>query len=479
MKLRPYQEKMIADSRRAVPVFQRVLLQGPTGCGKTAITVFMMKTAAEKGKRSMFIVHQNELLKQTSRALWEQKLEHGLIASGKRMSNLPAQVASVQTLVRRLDKVNPPDLIIIDECHRSAAETYRKVLEAFPLAVVIGLTATPQRTDGKGLSDIYNTIVQGPSVRQLIKAGFLCRYEIFAPPSAVDMSNVKRSMGDYDKVELERALDKPTITGDAVATYKQHCTGRRCVVMCVSIKHAQHVTDSYNAAGVKAEMIEGTMTDAQRDGVLARVKSGETLVVCNVQLLIEGVDIPAIEVVQWLRPTESLIIWLQGNGRGFRPKPDGGSLTILDQVNNWKKHGLPDDDREWGLEGKKRKKKKDADDDEPELTIQQCKKCFHIFRAGVDTCPSCGAPVEVKTKAQIEVIEGELERINIEQERRDTRREQGSARGLRDLVELGYKRKMKQADKWAAICLASRSDRKPTGAEFSEARSILLELKLQ
>lgn len=471
MKLRPYQERLIEDTRHALRRNHSVLMQAPTGAGKTAITVYMMGRAAENGKRAFFLVHQNELLGQTSRALWEQKLEHGVIASGKRVSKLPAQVASVQTLVNRLEQYEPPDLIIIDECHRSSANTYQRILDAYPNAMVIGLTATPQRTDGKGLNDTYSEMVQGPTIRQLINAGFLCDYEIYAPPNVLDVSSIKTKMGDYDKAQLTEAVDKPTITGDAVATYRKRAHGKRCVVMCISIAHAEHVCASYMAASVPAELIEGKMTNAERELTLNRFRSGETLVICNVQLLIEGVDIPSIEVVQWLRPTQSIIVWLQGNGRGLRPSEGKERLIILDQVGNWTKHGLPDDDREWSLEGKKGRKKKDTE--EPDVFVQQCKACFHVFRPGVDICPGCGAPVERKKKPEIQVVDGDIEKIDIDAERKRKRVEQGKSRTLADLVALGARRQLRKPAEWACATLAAREGRKPTPAMYAEARQIL------
>ena len=469
MKLRPYQEDLINKTRDALRRNRRVLMQAPTGAGKTAITVFMMQTAAALGKTSVFCVHQNELLTQTSRALWTQKLEHGQIASGRTRSYLPAQVASVQTWVRRMDLYSEPDLIIIDECHRSAASTYQKILEEYPNARVIGLTATPQRTDGKGLDGTYTELVQGPTIRQLIDAGYLCDYEIFAPPSPLDLSEVKTKMGDYDKKQLEHEVDKPTITGDAVATYKKHANGKRAAVMCVSIRHAEHVMESYNASGVPAEMLEGKMTNKEREAVIDRLRAGETLVVTAVNLLIEGLDVPNIEVIQWLRPTQSLIVFMQGNGRGFRVANGKDKLIILDQVGNWKKHGLPDDDREWSLEGRKKGKKRKADE-EADVSIQQCKHCFHIFRPGVAVCPSCGKPVEVRQKAEIEVVDGELERIDVTALRKQAKQEQGAARDLVDLVKLGQRRGMKNAAIWAAHVFASRQSRKATPEDFASAK---------
>ena len=471
MKLRPYQEDLIDKTRQALRRNKRVLMQAPTGAGKTAITVYMMSRAAEAGKTSVMAVHQNELLTQTSKALWAGKLEHGMIASGRTRSYMAAQVASVQTWVRRMDQYSEPDLIIIDECHRSAASTYQKILEEYPNAMVIGLTATPSRTDGKGLDGTYQELVQGPTIRQLIDAGYLCDYEIFAPPSPLDLSDVKTKMGDFDKKQLEHEVDKPTITGDAVATYKKHANGKRAAVMCVSIRHAEHVMESYNAAGIPAEMLEGKMTNKEREAVINRLRSGETLVVTAVNLLIEGLDVPSLEVIQWLRPTQSLIVFMQGNGRGFRVSDGKEKLIILDQVGNWKRHGLPDDDREWTLEGRKKGKKR-KEDDEADVSIQQCKHCFHIFRPGVAVCPSCGKPVEVRQKAEIEVVDGELERIDVTALRKQAKQEQGAARDLVDLVKLGQRRGMKNAAAWAAHVHASRAGRKATPADFANAKRV-------
>lgn len=473
MKLRPYQQKMIDDTREALTRHQSVLLQGPTGSGKTAITVFMMQRAAERGISSMFLVHQGELLRQTSKALWEQKLSHGMIAAGKRQSKMPAQVASVQTLVRRTANYPEPGLIIIDEAHRAAASTYSRILDAYPNAKVIGLTATPARTDGRGLT-MFTDLVLGPKPRQLIDAGYLCDYEIFAPPSMADVGSIKTTMGDYNKKELESAMDKPTITGDAVAHYKTHAMGKRCVVMAVSIKHAEHVKAQYNAEGVPCEMIEGRMTDREREAILARFAAGETLVLVNVQLLIEGVDIPAIEVVQWLRPTQSLIVWMQGVGRGLRPAEGKERLIIFDHVGNVWRHGLPDEDREWSLEGRKARKKKE--DEDADVTVQQCGNCFHIFRPGPSACPACGAEIKAKKKTELQVVDGALEKLDVEAERKARRQEQGAARTLRELVELGVRRGMNKPASWSAITMAARAGRKPTPAEFSQAKKIYSEL---
>ena len=473
--LRPYQTELIDKARESLRRNKSVLMQAPTGAGKTALTVTMMKSAAAQGKRSFFCVHQNELLQQTGKALWKQHLEHGMVASGKRVSKLPAQVASVQTLVRRLDQYEPPDLIIMDEAHRAAASTYLKILEAYPRAKVVGLTATPQRTDGKGLSGIFDDLVIGPSVRQLIDAGYLADYEIFAPPSMFDATGVQTRAGDYAKEQVEAAMDKPTITGDAVNHYRKLAKGKRCVVMCVGIKHADHVAEQYRQSGIPAESLDGTMTDKEREDCLARFAKGETLVLTNTQLLIEGVDIPAIEVVQWLRPTQSLIIWMQGVGRGLRPAPGKDRLLLLDHVGNVHRHGLPDDPREWSLEGRKKGKRKASE--EPESSVQQCQACWAIFRPGPSVCPKCGEPVKQKPPRELEVVEGELQKIDLEQARKERKKEQGAARTLRELVALGIRREMRKPAAWAAITAASREGRKPTPQEFEAAKRAERELR--
>lgn len=468
--LRDYQQAMIDNCRESLRTHRAPLLVAPTGAGKTALTVAMMATAASRGKSSIFMVHRDTLLTQTSRALWEQKLEHGLIASGKQMSSLPVQVASVQTLVRRLHRVPAPDLIVIDEAHRAAADTYRKIIAAYPGAKIVGLTATPQRTDGKGLSDVFDDMVLGPSIAWMIENKWLCPYRIIAPANQVDMSGIKVRAGDYAAEDIEKAIDKPTITGDAVATYLKHARGKRCVVFCATLKHAQHVCDAYNASGVRAEYMDGNTSSIERQAILDRLSRGDTLVLVNVELVIEGVDVPAVEAVQWLRPTASLIIWKQGNGRGLRPAAGKRHLIILDQVGNWQRHGLPDDEPEWSLDGETKQQRKARED---EIKAKQCGKCYAVFKPGPSHCPSCGESLAGEGR-KIEIVEGELTEIDVAAVRREQKREQGAARSLTDLVALGVRRGQRKPAEWAAIVFAARQGgRKPTPAEFVQARNAL------
>lgn len=476
ISLREYQSDAVANLRRSIQQYRRSILVSPTGSGKTRIALRIVQGAITQGNSCWFVVHRRELCMQTSREFWTHKLEHGLIMSGKGRSRTLAQVGTVITAANYVETMPVdmrPKIIIFDEAHRSVSSSYQRLLDACPNAIVIGLTATPERTDGRGLGEIYSDMVQVQTMRWLIDHGYLCDYRLIAPAQEVDLSSVKTSMGDYATDDLERVMDRPTITGDAIAAYRKYADGKRNMVFCVSIKHSEHTCEQYNAAGIRAEHIDGTHTDAEREAALDRFRRGETLVLCSVQLAIEGLDIPAVEAIQQLRPTKSVIVYLQLIGRGLRPETGKQALIILDQVNNWRRMGLPDDERKWSLEGRKKGKRK-AQEQEPDIHIQQCRACFSVFRKGLANCPGCGAVIEGGRLAPRQ-IEGELEEVDLEQVKRQLKREQGSARTLRDLVHLGIRRGMKRPAEWACVVAASRQGRRPAQAEYAEARRLYQE----
>lgn len=479
ISLRDYQEEGVHKLRNSIMRVRKALLVSATGSGKTRIAIRIMQGAQQQGKSVWFIVHRRELCKQTSRELWKAKLEHGMIMSGK--AQTPAcsiQIATVLTAAKRVETWKKPDIIIIDEAHRSVSNSYTKILEACPDAYVIGLTATPARTDGRGLGEIYNEIVETKPMRWLIEHGYLSDYKLIAPPiSAIDLAGLKTVAGDYDQKELQNRMDKPTITGDAIAAYKQHVMGKRCMVFCSGIKHSEHVCEQYNAAGIQAEHIDGTMGDTEREGALERFREGVTLVLCTVQLAIEGLDIPAVEAVQMLRPTKSMIVYLQIIGRGLRPEDGKEFCWILDHCENWKqpRFGLPDDDREWSLDSKKKGKRKKSDE-EADIKIQACPECFHVFPKGPDHCPACGKKMPVYDRTPKEKA-GDLIEIDKAMIRRERNIAQGQARTLDDLVALGIRRGMKKAPAWAAITLAARESRKPKPKDFTDAKEIYKRIK--
>jgi superfamily II DNA or RNA helicase len=479
-RLRPYQETLIARVRASLRTHRRSILQSPTGSGKTVLTAHMIRTAAEKGMSATFLVHRRELLEQTSRALRESDVEHGVVAGGRSLTKEIVQIATIQTLARRLDRVQAPNLLIIDEAHHTAAKSYRTVLDAWPDTYVVGLTATPCRTDGRGLDDLFSGIVLGPTVQYLTAQGYLAPYRIIAPPSAIDLSGVHRRGGDFMREELAQAVDRATIVGDAVAHYRKyvqaHANGRppTCLVYCVSRAHAHHVEEAYRAEGIDARYCAGDTPEAERRAIVDGFRRGSPPVIVSVDLFGEGLDVPGLFAVQLLRPTESLSLHLQQIGRALRPEAGKEYALILDHVGNSWRHGLPDDSREWSLEGE-RKGRKASEETAPSIRV--CEHCFAVYRVGLLVCPVCGmAPPASEKRRGPDVVDGELQEIDPEEHRRRRRWEAAAAarEGLEALVRHAIKVGHKAA--WAGIYHATKTGGDRV-ASIREAQKLWFQIK--
>ena len=433
------------------------LLVLPTGGGKTVCFSYMAGRAVEKGLRVWILAHRVELLDQISRTLREFAVPHGVIAPGYIADRRkPVQVASVFTLARRLERYDPPDLIIVDEAHHAiSASTWGKVITAFPAAKLLGVTATPIRLSGEGLGDLFETMVQGPTMRELIDLGALSPYRLFAP-AGVDLTGVHTRMGDFVRGEIEAAMDKPSITGDAVAHYRKLAPGRRAVAFCVSVEHAVHVAEQFRAAGIPAQAIDGAMDRSLRANVLADFAAGRVQVLASCDLVSEGFDVPAIEAAILLRPTQSLGLYLQQVGRALRTFPGKTEAIILDHAGNVKRHGLPDEERVWSLDGTVRQKKAARS----EVPVKTCGSCFATVHAAATHC-ACGFEFPVQ-KREVEHVEGELQEIDLATAVKMRRQEQGRAQSEADLVALGRSRGMKRPELWARHVMRARMAR--TGA---------------
>jgi DNA repair protein RadD len=438
--LRPYQQTAVDDIRAVfAKQIRSTLLVLATGAGKTVCFSYIAKSAAALGRRVLILAHRDTLIKQASRKLAEYEVHHGIIMAG--MTPNPTalvQVASVQTMVRRIRKRSYNfDLIIVDEAHLSVANTYREVIAAFPDAYLLGVTGSPCRLDGKGLGlsagGLYETMVQGVSIRELIDMGFLVRPAVYGSAMHIDMSGVRISGGEYNAADLEAAVDKADLIGDCVDHYKRICPGVPAVAWCASIKHSQHVADQFNAAGIPAIVLSGESSPDERDRGLADLAAGRIKVITFAQLLIEGIDCPAIGCVMMLRPTMSLASFLQVIGRGLRPVEGKDRCYILDHAGLTMKHGFADDIREWSLDGvaKKKGKKKAVD----EVKVKQCDHCYYCHPPA-PACPHCGHEYPVASR-EPDQVDGTLQEITQEMRdamRRDQRHEQGRAKTVDELM---------------------------------------------
>lgn len=389
MQLRPYQMDLIDKTRRALKVHRRVLLQAPTGAGKTALSAFMLKETADRGRRAWFVVHRRELVQQTSETLARFGANHGFIAAGFPPSyRRPITVCSVQTLAKRLDRLNPPDLVIWDEAHHCAAGTWGKVSDFCPNALHVGLTATPERLDGKGLAGMFSALIPGPPVNWLIEQGYLAPYRLWSKP-VPDLADVRVRGADYESDALSSVVDQPHILGDAVAHYRAICPGAQAVAFCVNVQHALNTRDAFRAAGIAAEELDGTIDRGTRQRVVRAFRRGEIQVLTSIDLFGEGFDLPELQAAILLRPTKSLGLYLQQVGRALRASPNKPYAVILDHAGNAMAHGLPDEARDWNLEG--RTKRKGA------LGSKICDNCFAANHPGAACCVACGAPFARET----------------------------------------------------------------------------------
>lgn len=432
IELRDYQHDLIDRAKHALVTHPRALIQAPTGAGKTLLSASMVGGAAAKGRRIIFLTHRAELLRQTCGAFDKLGIEHGTIQAGQSFNpHYQVHVASIQTVARRLDALKTYDMAVVDEAHHAVSKTFADVLNFIRPRWTVGLSATPCRLDGKGLSEQFDAIVKGPRVAELIDRGYLSKFKIFAP-ATVDVTSARTSGGDYNKHDIEELVDKPKVVGDAIIHWHRLAQGKRAVVFCVSLAHAEHVVEQFRAANVPAERVDGKMGPAERQAALGRFERGETLILASVDLVSEGFDLPAIEACICLRPTKSLSLWIQQIGRVLRPAPGKDHAIILDHVSGTAMHGFPDDDREWSLEGVKKRKKGAAG--EAEMRVKTCPECFAVHPM-LPNCPACGHIYETKDR-QPEYADGELAEMTRQAVLDDLARKQEVGRLMRDARSL-------------------------------------------
>jgi len=331
--------------------------------------------------------------------------------------------------------------ILVHNCHHATAASYGKIYAAFPGASLLGVTATPCRMNGSGLGSVFDTMILGPSNQWLTDKGFLCPAKYYAPPQKADLSNVHTRAGDYIVSELEEAMDDGEITGDAVSHYRRLCDGVPMLVFCVSVAHAHHVAEQYAAAGYRAAAVDGKLTDEERADRIKGLGTGKYQIITSCDLIGEGLDVPVVSAVQLLRPTQSPALHLQQIGRGLRPAAGKEYLTVLDHVGNTRKHGFAATERQWSLDGLKKKDAKPP-------AIRTCEVCYSVHRTA-PVCPFCNYeyPVKPRTLTAKKVIDGEL--VEVEQTAEERREEVANASTFAELVAIAKARGYKRPTFWA------------------------------
>ena len=425
--LRQYQDAMVSDTRQAFRSNRRVLLQSPTGSGKTRVMAFILRCAQDKSQRALVLTHRHEILAQ---------IDHALAEAGV----TTAMTSTIQSAAKRLDTMPEPTFIVVDEAHHMPGATFTKIINEFPRAFLLGLTATPCRLDGRGLDQHFDVMAKGPSVKWLMEQKFLKTPRYFCPAQIVDVSGLRKTGGDFNKGDLESLMAKPSITGNAVAEYRKRADGRTALAFCVNVAHAKAVAKQFNDAGIAAASVDGKMDREERNERFSKLSSMTIKVLTSCELLSEGYDSPSVGCVIGLRPTASLGLYLQQIGRGLRPshEPD---VVVLDMAGNVLRHGLAEEDRDWTLAGAPAR---------PEQTsateVRRCESCFACYQ-GV-ACPQCGA-ASVPTKRELAQREGELREIteaNLKREKEDGLR---SCKTLEDLKK--HAKKHNYDSRWAYL----------------------------
>lgn len=434
--LRPYQEKLVKDTYQQWDAGKQfVAMVSATGSGKSMTLTAIVAKERDRGQYVLVLAHRQELITQLSDTMGRMEIRHQVIAANKVVRfaakqsmenhgvnyvdpNARVMVASVQSMreakIADLAKLGNKLTVVQDEFHHATkkSKTWGGVLTPLLNAGARGLgpTATPCRADGQGLSretDGYaDVIVEGPSMRWLIDNGYLSQYKIYCPPTDLRLDNVETSKttGDYKEKELKAEIGRSHIVGDIVSHYLKICPGKRGITFTVGVDTAEEVAEEYRKRGVPAIALSGRNADEERVQAIRDLKSGKILQIVNDSLIGEGVDIPAVEVVSFARPTQSYALYAQMFGRALRPFEGKSHAIIIDAVSNVMRHGLPDAPREWSLDRRERRTGKN----EPS-TVRVCTACAAVYERFRDACPDCGEPVpKPAQRSGPEFVDGDL-----------------------------------------------------------------------
>lgn len=416
--LRDYQQTAVDDLRLSLAQGNRApVLVMPTGAGKTHVAAHLIRATVEKGNSALFLAPRRELVHQTSDKLAGVGVRHGVIMAGEPQSLFTdVQVACIPTLHRRAitgDRIALPraDLVLVDEAHLSIAKSTQTIVKLYQDqgAKVIGLTATPCRADGAGLGVLYDDLVEGPSVAELVDQQHLVPARYFTGESP-DLEGVRVQMGDFNQKQLGERVNHVELIGDVVQNWARLAAGRQTFVFAVNVAHSMNLCDEFQKIGVAAEHLDGNTGTDERHQILERLRSGETQVLCNCEVMTYGVDFPPVSCIVLAKPTKSIARYFQMVGRGLRTYPGKVDCLVLDHAKAVENIGFVDDPMPWSLDGKDKIQNRIASERQlpDEIT---CGDCGTTFRPA-PICPNCGAEQGRRYAKAIEAHDAELREID-------------------------------------------------------------------
>lgn len=433
IKLHDYQQNLVDKTRKSyVDGYKSPCVVAPCGAGKSIIISEIARMTTANKNRVLFLVHRRELVDQIKETFTFNGVDLDYVTFGM-----------VQTIVRRLDRTEKPDLIITDENHHSLAASYRKIYDHFHDVLKLGFTATPIRLNGDGLGDINDILIETVDAEWLIENSYLSPYRYYAP-QLIDTDQLKlNGVREFSSASIEESFGK-TIYGDVIKHYKQLADGEQAIAYCHSVEASENTADAFNQAGINAMHIDAKTPKTERDKIIQAFRDREITVLCNVDLIGEGFDVPDCSTVIMLRPTLSLSLFIQQSMRGMRYRP-GKTSIIIDHVDNVRRHGLPDSKRHWSLEGRKRQRS------EATIKIRECENCFAVYSPTEDRCPLCGhAPQKEEVKEKQHDTEADLKEVSKEDIAVTLDfRKPSDCKTMGELIELGKNRGYKKPQGWA------------------------------
>lgn len=433
--LREYQKDLYIKIRTSSKNNKGVCAVAPCRSGKTFIIKEIVDGACKKGSKVLILAHRHLLISQHKKIIQN------------------CRIASVLTEVNHLGENGKVDLIIIDECHLSETKTYKTICE-FYNCPVIGFTATAKRLDNKPLT-LFTDIVNGISGDELIELGYVAPYDMYAPKINIDLSKVSMSGSDFNNQELSEVMLDKKIYGDIIKNYNILAAGKQSIAYCTNVKHSESIMELFNSHGIPAKHIDSHTPEHIREEIMQEFRDKKFKVLCNCNLISEGISLPECECCLLLRPTQSETLYIQQACRCLTPNADKKAI-IIDYVGNCYAHGTPTELRTYSTKDLGKRIRNSSR--KPEVVARECKYCYRVYKGNGPICPYCGKD-NGKTKEQIRVeAEAELERVeNLEKKR--ARMEIGMAKDYPSLLNLAKKRGYKNPEWWARKILSSRKNK--------------------